>query len=119
MIDPSARGRSLDDGRQLMVTYGELGLKLEITKTAVEAGLYDVWERLSTGRLKVFRTLQNWQAEYRLYRRDEKGAVVKQFDHLMDDTRYLILSGRARAIPYPVDKSKLGSASSGDPTLGF
>ena len=84
LIDPSARGRSQGDGEQLIVTYGELGLKLEAANNAVEAGLYDVWERLSTGRLKVFHTLQNWQAEYRLYRRDEKGNVVKEFDHLMD-----------------------------------
>ncbi len=119
LIDPAARGRSQDDGKQLMVTYGELGLKLEISKNAVEAGIYDVWERLSTGRLKAFRTLQNWQAEYRLYRRDEKGNVIKQFDHLMDDMRYIILSGRARAIPVPVDKSKLGTASTGDPKLNF
>ena len=119
LIDPAARGRSQDDGKQLMVTYGELGLKLEISKNAVEAGIYDVWERLSTGRLKAFRTLQNWQAEYRLYRRDEKGNVIKQFDHLMDDMRYIILSGRSRAIPVPVDKSKLGTASTGDPKLNF
>ena len=32
---------------------------------------------MSTGRLKVFRTLQSWLAEYRLYRRDEKGAARK------------------------------------------
>jgi hypothetical protein len=59
----------------------------------VEAGLFDVWQRLSTGRLKVFRTLQSWLAEYRLYRRDEKGAVVKKDDHLMDATRYFVVSG--------------------------
>ena len=45
--------------------------------------------------------------------------MVKEFDHLMDTMRYIILSGRERAIPYPVDKSKLGGASTGDPKLGF
>jgi len=119
LIDPAARGRSQEDGRQLIVTYTELGLKITPSKNAVEAGLYDVWERLSTGRIKVFRTLQNWQAEYRLYRRDDDGNVIKKFDHLMDDMRYVILSGREIAIPYPVDKAKLGQASSGDPKLGF
>ena len=119
LIDPAARGRSQHDGKQLMAIYISLGLKLELTKNAVEAGLYDGWERLSTGRLKVFRTLQNWQAEYRLYRRDQDGDVIKQFDHLMDCTRYLILSGRSRAIPYPVDRNKLGGRSAGDPALGF
>jgi hypothetical protein len=48
---------------------------------------------LSGGKLKVFRSLNNWLSEFRLYRRDEKGAVVKAQDHLMDSTRYLIMSG--------------------------
>ena len=38
-------------------------------------------------------SLQNWLSEFRIYRRDEKGRIVKQSDHLMDATRYLILSG--------------------------
>jgi hypothetical protein len=38
-------------------------------------------------------SLQNWLSEFRIYRRDEKGKIVKQNDHLMDATRYLILSG--------------------------
>jgi hypothetical protein len=32
--------------------------------------------------------LQNWLSEFRIYRRDEKGKIVKQNDHLMDATRY-------------------------------
>jgi hypothetical protein len=48
-----------------------------------------VWNRLSTGRLKVFKTLGAWFEEFRLYRRDQKGHVVKENDHLMDATRYL------------------------------
>jgi hypothetical protein len=35
----------------------------------------------------------NWLSEFRLYRRNEKGAVVKENDHLMDATRYLIRTG--------------------------
>jgi hypothetical protein len=45
----------------------------------------------------VFRTLQNFLSEYRLYRRDEKGRIIKAKDHLMDDLRYLVMSGRAAA----------------------
>ncbi len=119
LIDPAARGRSQEDGKQLMVTYHNLGLNLEASKNALEAGIYDVWLRLETGRIKVFRTLMNFQAEYRLYRRDEKGNVVSKFDHLMDDMRYIILSGRERAKPVPVDRDILGARSIGDPTLQF
>jgi hypothetical protein len=70
-----------------------LGLLLAPAENAVEAGLYAVWERLSDGRLFVFNSLQNWLSEFRIYRRDEKGKIVKQNDHLMDATRYLVMSG--------------------------
>lgn len=93
VIDPAARGRGQRDGLQLMTDYVELGLNLTPAKNPRESGVYTVWERLSTGRLKVFSTLMNWQAEYRLYRRDDEGDIVKEFDHLMDDTRYLCVSG--------------------------
>lgn len=90
VIDPAARGRSQKDGEQLLLTYKNLGLKLELANNTVEAGIYDTWQRMSTGRLKVFASLSNWFSEYRLYRRNEKGAIVKENDHLMDDTRYLV-----------------------------
>lgn len=45
----------------------------------------------------MFKTLQNWLSEYRLYRRDDKGHVVKQNDHLMDAIRYLTVSGLSAA----------------------
>lgn len=95
VIDPASRGRGQRDGEQLFQNYLDLGLQLSVAKNGVEAGIFEVWERLSTGRLKVFSTLTNWLAEYRLYRRDEKGRIVKANDHLMDATRYLIVSGLA------------------------
>lgn len=112
VIDPAARGRAQRDGAQLMAEYVDLGLHLDVAKNAVEAGIYAVWERLSTGRLKVFRTLQSWLSEYRIYRRDEKGKIVKENDHLMDDTRYLLMSGLDIAITEPI-KTKMRSGSSG------
>lgn len=93
VIDPASRGRGQKDGEQLYENYLELGLHITKAENGVEAGLFDVWQRLSTGRLKVFKTLQHWLAEYRLYRRDEKGAIVKRDDHLMDATRYYVVSG--------------------------
>ena len=102
VIDPAARGRSQSDGKSLMVQYESLGLNLAMADNSVEAGIYDVWERLSTGRLKVFSTMSNWLAEQRLYRRDEKGKIVKKFDHLMDCTRYWVKSGIKRAMVKPV-----------------
>jgi hypothetical protein len=88
-IDPASRGRAQADGRQLLYDYSQLGLKLSLADNGVESGLYSVWNRLSTGRLKVFRNMTKWLEEFRLYRRDDHGKVVKENDHLMDSTRYL------------------------------
>ncbi len=100
-IDPASRGRGQKDGEQLLQNYVDLGLNLSKAENGVDAGLFDVWQRLSTGRLRVFKSLQNWLAEYRLYRRDEKGAVVKTNDHLMDATRYFVVSGLAMCTVAP------------------
>ena len=119
LIDPAARGRSQADGKQLLSMYRLLGLRLTESANALEAGIYDVWLRLSTGRIKVFKTLMNWQAEYRLYRRDEKGAVISVFDHLMDDMRYIVLSGKGIAVPQPVQKDKFPSRRAADPATAY
>jgi hypothetical protein len=104
-IDPAARGRQQKDGEQLLQNYQDLGLDLTAADNAREAGIYNVWQRLSTGRMKVFKSLQNWLNEYRIYRRDDKGQVVKENDHAMDATRYLEMSGIAIArVPPRVEK---------------
>lgn len=101
-IDPAARGRSQVDGAKLMEIYAELGLHLTPAMNAVEAGLYDVWELLSAGKLKVFKTCRAYFEEYRLYRRDEKGKVVKTHDHIMDAKRYLVTTGMSLAKVKPL-----------------
>jgi phage terminase large subunit-like protein len=88
-IDPASRGRSQSDGKQLFQDYTDLGLILDLADNGVEAGLYSTWNRMSTGRMKVFRSMGSWLSEFRLYRRDERGKVVKSNDHLMDAMRYL------------------------------
>lgn len=104
-IDPASRGRSQIDGKQLIQLYREQGLDLIDAKNAVEAGIFEVWERLCTGRLKIFSTLQHTRTEFRLYRRDERGKVVKENDHAMDAGRYQITTGvdiaRAPVPPKP------------------
>jgi len=89
-IDPASRGRNQKDGEALLDAYTELGLSLIMADNTVEAGLVEVFQMLSTGRLKVFTSCVNWLSEHRLYRRDEKGAIIKAHDHLMDATRYLV-----------------------------
>lgn len=93
VIDPASRGRSQRDGEQLLINYQDLGLNLIPADNSRESGLFEAHQRLATGRLKVFRSCTSWLREYRVYRRDEKGHVVKQNDHLMDAMRYLVVSG--------------------------
>lgn len=107
-VDPAARGRSQKDGAQLMQDYLDLGLTLVAADNTVEAGLLDVWQRLSTSRLRVFTSLTNWLIEYRLYRRDEKGNIVKKMDHLMDATRYWQRTGKELACMPPDYISRSG-----------
>lgn len=92
-IDPASSGSNQIDGRRLIEEYEKLGLLLVPADNAVEAGIHAVYRRLSSGRLKVFKTLVNFLAEIRIYRRDDKGKVVKENDHLMDCLKYLILTG--------------------------
>lgn len=109
-IDPASRGRSQRDGQQLFQNYIDLGLTLVPAKNGVESGIYEMWSRLSSGRLKVFSSLQSFLGEIRLYRRDEKGQIVKKNDHLMDAARYLnvMLPSVERVMPNYLEKMGLG-----------
>lgn len=118
-IDPAARGRSQIDGERLFVQYEELGLNIHKANNAVEAGLYEVWSLIETGRLKFFRTLQNTAKEYRLYRRDEKGKIVKKFDHAMDAVRYGVMEFDNIAKVRPVQKSFGGGFRAADSKAGY
>lgn len=103
LIDPAANGRSQIDGEQLIEIYSRLGLDLENADNAVSAGIYEVWQRFVSGRLKIFKSLVNLIGELRLYRRDSKGKIVKERDHLCDCLRYLSqgILARARCAPAP------------------
>lgn len=108
-IDPASAGSNQKDGTQLMDIYRQHGLDLVPAKNAVESGIYEVWERLSTGRLKIFKSCSNLiMDEMRLYRRDDKGRIVKENDHIMDSLRYLVNTREAIFINKPKEnKSNL------------
>lgn len=117
VIDPASKGKSPTDGQQLLQQYRDLGLDLDMAINAVDTGIGAVWMRLSSGRLKVFSTLQNFFKEYLLYRRvkkeDGKVVIKKKNDHLVDATRYLVMSGIDRMKPVPFQGSK--ATEWGDP----
>lgn len=102
-IDPAAETASQVDGRRLAREYRKLGLDILPANNAVEAGIHAVLVRMQTGRLKVFSSCTEWFKEKRMYRRKGEmatglaaqsdkamGQIVKQNDHLMDGTRYMV-----------------------------
>jgi hypothetical protein len=85
-------------GEQLAKQYRNDGLKMlperaqfaDDRGSGVEAGLMDMLERMETGRLQVFDTLNEWFEEKRLYHRKD-GVVVKEYEDLMAATRYALM----------------------------
>jgi hypothetical protein len=100
-VDPAANGRDQVDGRRLIQMYRNLGLALGTIDNPFESGILDVWQRMHSGRLKVFASLSKYLEERRLYRRDEKDQIVKERDSLQDAARCLG-SGVSRMRTQPV-----------------
>lgn len=96
-IDPAAEKAIANhkDGSRILDEYTGLGLELINADNTREAGILACYNRMTSGRLKVFRSCQNWLSEFRIYRRNERGLVVKENDHLQDCMRYYIQSGLA------------------------
>lgn len=103
VIDPAGDNvGNQKDGSKMKEEYEDLGLRLSKANNAVHAGLRHCLVLMQTGQLKVFNTLLYFRKEFRLYRRDEKGKIVKQNDHLMDDMRYLLnTEGAFQSRPIP------------------
>lgn len=118
-IDPASRSSGQKDGAQLLTDYMEAGLNLHKADNSREAGLLDVYRRLVGGTLKVMDCCQSWFAEYRFYRRDTDGKVVKENDHIMDATRYLIVTGLDLMMVEPVRPKMTGTYRPADATIGY
>lgn len=79
----------------LLTTYEKLGLNISKANNGpgtVDPSILEVFQRLSSGRLKIMSHLLNTLSEFRVYRRDVNGKIVKENDHLMDAMRYLVMS---------------------------
>jgi len=95
VIDPASRGRSQIDGESLYALYRKEGLKIYPANNSVETGIYEMWQRLSTGRLKVFSSCVQLLSEISTYHRDINGKIVKVNDHCCDALRYLCLADKS------------------------
>ena len=113
VIDPASFGSSQLDGRVAIDEYRNLGLHIEPALNAIDAGIQTMWTLMVTGRLRVHAHLFNWLAEFRKYHRDTNGKIVKENDHLMDATRYLVFSGVSHFLTPPQRRQARGGSSSG------
>lgn len=105
-IDPGARQRSQHDGAQLMQVYRTHGLNVIPANNSIETGVGAVWELLSTGRLKVFKSCTAFFAEFMTYIY-EHGKIKKTNDHIMDAMRYGVFT-MEKVARTPPDTKVLG-----------
>jgi phage terminase large subunit-like protein len=110
VVDPAARQRSQKDGEKLISIYRSLGLKIIPANNEVESGVYNTWGGLSGGRIKIFKNLTNFQKEYVVYARDDKGKIIKANDHLMDCLRY-ITNNIHVAMQQPASRKNRGASN--------
>jgi phage terminase large subunit-like protein len=108
-IDPASRGRSQEDGKKLYDNYKKKqGLWIVPANNAVETGIFEIYERMTSGKLKIFKSCVQTIRENSLYHRDDNGMIVKKNDHLMDCLRYM---NNAPATAWVWPKSPLAQQS--------
>lgn len=92
--------RSTNDGENQTTQglYKKEGLRMWAThatfKTggySTETGVLDMYQRFTSGRLKICANLLEWWEEFIAYHRDERGEIVKVGDDLMSATRILCM----------------------------
>lgn len=95
VVDCHSDRHSEAGGTALLTTYERFGLNISKANNGpntVDSSILEVYQRLSSGRLKFMSHLLNTLGEFRIYRRDSNGRIVKQDDHLMDALRYLVMT---------------------------
>lgn len=112
---------SKDSGEPLAKQYRANGLNMlgnharfPDGSTGVEAGLFEMLERMQTGRFKVFKHLNDWFEEFRLFHRKD-GKVVKEGDDLMAATRYGVMMLRESIVNPAEFKRSQGASKISDP----
>lgn len=97
VCDPAGQGTSANDGRKTIELYQDLGFDLTPADNSKEVGIQRALMDMHNGKIRVFKSLQNFWKEFRRYSRDEKGRIKDENDHLMDAMRYLVMSGKPLA----------------------
>jgi len=83
-----------------MAQFPEVGTDGEtrVSRVSVEAGLFEMLQRMQSGKWKVFSTMTDWLQEFRIYRRDDHG-VVKLIDDSISASRYAMMMRRYAITP--------------------
>ena len=102
-------------GEQQKTAYVDAGWEmLDVHATwpaggvGVEIGIVELYERMTTGRFKVFSHLSDFFDEKMSYHRDEKGKIVKLNDDILSASRYAYMMRR-----FAVQRWQLESANAG------
>lgn len=93
VCDPAVNQGSQRDGARLLDDYRQVGFKIVQGKYAKWHAIDSVYERIRTGRFKVFPTCRKFMDEWRMYSRNDKGEIIKGNDHLMNALEFVMLDG--------------------------
>lgn len=98
-----------------MAQFEEIGTEGEtrVSRVSVEAGLFEMLQRMQSGRWKVFSTMTDWLQEFRIYRRDEHG-VVKLIDDSISASRYAMMMKRYASTAPDPSKNRINPRRPGD-----
>lgn len=95
-----------DDAKQQKDHYMDAGFNMlyeratwDGSSNSVEQGIYEIRDRMQTGKFKVFSGCRDFFDEFAQYHRDEKGKIVKVRDDILDAVRYAYMMRRF-SIPY-------------------
>jgi phage terminase large subunit-like protein len=72
---------------------------------SVEAGIQEMLTRMQTGRFKVFKHLEPWLEEFRIYHR-KNGTIVKEFDDAICSSRYALMMLRMAIVEPSITKQQ-------------
>lgn len=80
-----------EDGIRTAERLAELGVDIATASASPEIAATEIAIRLSSGRLKVYDHLEAWFAEYRRYRRDDKGEIDASDARLIGATGLIVI----------------------------
>jgi phage terminase large subunit-like protein len=118
-IIQAARGRTEEDGENLIEMYRALGVSLWPAEKAPRSAAQLLYDRLSTGRLKVFTTCQQLLSSYRNYQSDADEKANAKASHGINALRVLVQSGTQRMAMPPESEFSQSRQTVGDKTVNY